>query len=73
MKFTRVLCLTVALITAGTSTAELITKTLRITRSDGSVVNIDLSSGQKDGETVLPVLGGRVTPNGSRVIQLRIL
>lgn len=56
MKFTRVLCLTVALITAGTSTAELITKTLRITRSDGSVVNIDLSSGQKDGETVLPVM-----------------
>ena len=56
MKFTRTLCVAVALITAATSMAELITKTLRITRSDGTVVNIDLSSGQKDGETVLPVM-----------------
>lgn len=56
MKFTRYLCLVVALFAAGSAMAELITKTLRITKADGSVVNIDLSSGSKDGEKVLPVM-----------------
>ena len=36
--------------------AELVTKSLRITKQDGSVVIIDLSEGKKDGETVLPVM-----------------
>lgn len=65
MKSIRAFCLALTLIVTGSMMAELVTTSLRITKQDGSVVIIDLSEGQNDGETVLPVM--TFTPTSMKI------